>query len=232
MEKSRIKLTLKEVLKLLLLGLCVYAAMDCSHTSAVLGAASAFTAGKFIYFTFISLYLTIISTVLGYIVKTKAGKKLEAVYKDMLAVAFSLEGIVTVLFWSLYVTDRKLLLGKSVMNDSDSLFIEMSSHLFPIVLLLISQAEVRLRKERRCIYFIFGSGILYLLEITYFHKKDNKWPYPIFKDPQGSAFNYGPLKRILFIAASCLIGVAFYRSLISINDTIHQGYEESESNQI
>lgn len=121
MEKSRIKPTLKEVLKLLLLGFCVYAAMDCSHTSAVLGAASAFTAGKFISFTFLSLYLTIISTVLGYIVKTKAGKKLEAVYKDMLAVTFSLEGIVTVLFWSLYVTDS--LLGKSVLNDSDSLFI-------------------------------------------------------------------------------------------------------------
>lgn len=225
MEKRKIRSALKEVSKVVLLGLCVYATMDISLPPKIAEVMNKDSGGKFLYLTIITLYLTIISTVLGYISKTKVGKKLEEIYKDMLAVSFSLEGIVTTLFWTLYFINPTLLKGRKLYDQGirESFLTELSAHLFPIILLLICQTDVRLRKRRRCIYFIFGFGALYFLEICYFSTVNKKWVYPIFKQ-------MNKVQRTLFILVACLIGTGFYMGLLATNSLIHQKYEQANEN--
>ncbi|AFN82715.1 hypothetical protein EROM_030940 [Encephalitozoon romaleae SJ-2008] len=226
MEKRKTRSVLKEALKLVFLGFCVYATTDFSLPPEIVEMSNATSGGKFVYLTIITLYLTIISTVLGYISKTRVGKRLEEIYKDMLAVTFSLEGIVTTLFWSLYFINPTLLKNKSLYKRGirESFLTELSAHLFPIILLLICQADVRLQKRKRCIYFIFGFGALYFLEICYFSFVNNgKWAYPIFR-------KMGWVQRILFVLIACFIGTLFYMGLLATNSLIYQEYEQPNEN--
>ncbi|ADM11239.1 uncharacterized protein Eint_030950 [Encephalitozoon intestinalis ATCC 50506] len=220
MEKEKIKRMLKEILKVTLLGFCVYGTLDYALPEQVVQSINRTSGGKFVYLTVLSLYLTIITTVIGYLTRTKVGKSLETTYKDLLALSFSLEGIVTLLFWILYFINPTLLKSRKLYSEGiqESLLTELSQHLFPLLLLLICQIDVRLKKRKRCISFVFGFGILYFLETWYFYTVDGKWPYPIFK-------KMNTIGRILFIFMACLIGTGCYLGLLGVNDLVHGKYE-------
>ncbi|CAD26250.1 hypothetical protein [Encephalitozoon cuniculi GB-M1] len=223
MEKRRTRVILKEALKIAFLGLCIYGTLDYAFQKETIEMIRSNSGGKFLYLTFISLHLTIISTILGYLIEVGLGKRLEHIYKDLLALSFSLEGIVTILFWTLYWTKPTLLKNKTLYESGiqESFLTEISQHLIPLLLLLICQADVKLQRKKRCICFIFGFGTLYFLEIWYFStKNDKKWAYPMFN-------KMAMVYRILFIFAACLIGVASYMCLLEINSLAHQKHDRA-----
>lgn len=206
----------KEGTKLVFLGMCVYGATDYCLPKEY---ASCVKSGKrLLYLTNLSLYLTILTLVLSYMVKRFGMKRLNCLYRDVLALSFSLEGIVTSLFWALISIDPVLVKNKELYDKGVrvSLLTEVSQHVVPIVLLAIDQGDVKLRKRRQCIYSIFVFSLLYFLSIwLYSTRSGGRWVYPVLNKMNMAC-------RILFVTTAAVIGSLFYFCLLGINRLMYK----------
>lgn len=223
-EKGMTEKVLGEAMKLLLLGTSIYGSLDCALPKEVVSEMKESAGGRFIYLTSLSLYLTITSAILGYLTRIlgyltnlKSVKMLALVYRELLALSFSLEGIVTMMFWTLYSINPGFVRSKKLHSQGIriSLLTELSQHLFPLLLLLVCQAQTVIKKTRRCLYFLFAFGTGYFLNIWFFSTINGRWPYPFMNKISM------PL-RILVIAMGCLVGTVFCYVLLAINRLIHQ----------
>lgn len=214
MNKGMTKRVVMEIAKAGLLGLCIYGAIDCySVPKEYVALIRATPGGRMIYLTNLSLYLTILAVLVGYLVKFADARRLSCVYRDLLALSFSLEGVVTSMFWTLMSIDPTLVKNKKLHEEgiATSFVTEIAQHLAPLLLLSVDQVCVKLRKKRQCIYSIIGFSTLYFLAIWFFAtKNDGKWVYPIL-----NKVNMFP--RILFVSLGTCIGICFYFCLLRLN---------------
>lgn len=137
MSKEVMLIAMKEIIRLGLLGSCVYVSTDYAFPKSHMDYIKSLSGGRFLYLTNLGLYLTIFTVVLGYIVRLGNITGLESSYKVFLSSSFSLEGVLTIMFWTLLRIDPVLI--KNEESDDDSLrvsfLIDICQHLIPFILL-------------------------------------------------------------------------------------------------
>lgn len=217
MEGKTARNILKEVVKLGFWGMCIYGATDYSAPKEYIDKVNSVTGGRFLYLTNLALYLTILAVLFGYLVKVGGLRRLECFYKDLLALAFSVEGIVTSLYWALIAIDPVLVKDRELYERGIkiSLAKDLSQHVIPFLTLLIDQVDTRLRRKNQCVYLVLGFCAVYFLHIWFFSTKNgDKWVYPILNK---MTMPY----RIMFVMLGAFIGVIFYLGLIGMNSLTH-----------
>ncbi|KAM0672624.1 hypothetical protein CWI42_030980 [Ordospora colligata] len=214
MNEARPTRILKELTRILLLAACAYGTLDRALPEGFRNIAYAAPGARFIYLTNLSLYLTIASVVLGYTIRAlkATSARLCILYKDLIAVSFSIEGVVTSMFWTLYAINPMLLRSKVLLSKelSISLTTDICQHFLPFVLMFVEQSDTVLVKRKGCAYAILALGTLYLTGIWMYSSVYGVWAYPILRK-SGAAI------RIMLIYMGCILGVMFYMCLVRIN---------------
>lgn len=220
MEGKSARRVLRETARIAFLGLCMYGASDYAFAKEYIAHVQSLSGGRFLFLTNLSLYLTIVAVLVGYVVRIAGARRLECVCKDMLAVAFSLEGVVTALFWMLMLIDPMLVKNKEFYEKGLRIGIvkELSLHLFPLLLLTVDQADVRLRRRMQCIWMIFAFGVLYFMHIWFHAMRNSTWVYPIF-DKMNMPY------RMLFIFMAACVSTMFYFCLLGLNSLTHRSFK-------
>lgn len=146
---------------------------------------------EWLYFTHISLYLSLFTVTVGFI--HRFYKNLFPLYNTLIPIAMSFEFIVTFTFWILYAIDPALILNKfSLIPGNENPFIqELGQHLFPLVLLVVDQVGIDVKST----WFLFPLQILlllvWLLVIKMVGDVKGKFIYPWMNKPMP------PLQKML-----------------------------------
>lgn len=121
------------------------------------------------------------------------------------SLAFPIGMLCSIVFWSLYLIDRKLVFPV-ILDSIMPVWLNHALHTLPIVSLLI---EAYVTKHR---YTTFMKGALfnavflclYISWTLYIAYHTDNWVYPILK-------MLAPIYRAMFIATNCLLSVFMYR---------------------
>lgn len=208
--------TLNEVLKGVLLVLCVYGTTDYAQAKESVDLSNRLAGGNHIYLTHLSLYMTITTLALSYCVKHFKVSGIEEVYRDFLAVTLPMEGLVTTVFWMLNWIDPTMLKNRDlyIAGVRTPLIGELSLHLLPLILLLADQAGVHIQeKTRHYLIFVLFAAI-YFVVIHYFQQLNKCWVYP-FLD------NVSMPTRVALIAMVTLLVLAYYKLFLKLSTIIN-----------
>lgn len=168
-------------IKLILLGISVYALDPISSRIHKTPTSLATDIREYLYFTNISLVYTIFSVFLGFF--HKFNKKISKIYKFCVATALVLEFIVTITFWILYAINPALVKNKSdfIGTEGPSMIRELPKHLVPTAILILEQTDLYFsRKWCHRLFFIAFCFIYYIISEVY-TLLTAKFLYPFFK---------------------------------------------------
>ncbi|CAD26249.1 hypothetical protein [Encephalitozoon cuniculi GB-M1] len=216
MERFEYFPALREIFKGTLLILCIYATTDYAYPKEWADLANKLAGGNHIYFTRLSLYMTIMTLVLSYCVKYFGVSSIREVYRDSLSIALPMEGLVTTVFWILNTIDPTLLKDRELYMAGvrTPLVSELSLHLLPLVLLLIDQVGVNIYERKRH-YWVFGFfGVIYFGIIHHFQRINNSWVYPFL------GYVLLPM-RIILAAVATLLVMVYYRFFVGLSRFIN-----------
>ncbi|KAH9411755.1 FAR-17a/AIG1-like protein [Ordospora pajunii] len=171
---------LTEILKGVLLLLCVYGASDYSQTKESIDLSNRIAGGNHVYLTYISLYMTIITLFLSYLVKHFGFSSINGIYRDALAITLPIEALVTSVFWTLNSIDPTLLKDRDLyLAGIRTPFIsELSIHLVPMILLLADQFGAEIKHKNHHYHALIIIPLAYLFVIHYVYWANNYWIYP------------------------------------------------------
>lgn len=164
-----------------------------------------YTKNEFLHFTNISLIYTIFCVFIGLIKDWSPA--FNQLYKFILPTSIVLEMMVTLLFWSLFLINPGLVKCTSFRHDGSILSYsgEFPKHLFPLVILLMEQCGMDLRKawEHR-IFLIFFSIAYFILAETLIIRESN-YLYPFLR-------HFTLRGRTLFFTATMITSIVFYEA--------------------
>ncbi|KHN70083.1 hypothetical protein CWI42_030990 [Ordospora colligata] len=180
MASKRYFQMLTEILKGVLLLLCVYGASDYSQTKENIDLSNRIIGGNHVYLTYISLYMTIITLFLSYLVKHFGFSSIKSIYRDALAITLPIEALVTSVFWTLNAIDPTLLKDKDLYSAGirTPLISELSIHLVPMVLLLADQFGTEIKHKNHHYHALIIIPLVYLFIIHYVYWANSYWIYP------------------------------------------------------
>jgi hypothetical protein len=210
-EERTTKLT-KELVKMCLLILCVYATTEYAHPPESNELARKMAGANHIYLTHLGLYITIMTLSLSYCVRYLSMENLREIYRDSLSVAIPLEGFVVTVFWILHFINPTLLKNKELYcaGVRTPLMTEISLHLVPFILLLIDQNDVNLYYKTSHCMMLVGGAAGYFFVSYYFFLLNKCWAYP-FLDPMPM-----PL-RISVVAGLTAIVTLYYMLFLKLS---------------
>lgn len=206
----------KEMLKGALFLLCVYGTTDYAQAQENVALSNRLAGNKHIYLTHLSLYMTIATLVLSYLVKHFGMARVRELYRDALCLALPIEGLVTTAFWTLNYIDPMLLKNRDLYlaGVRTPLVGELSIHLLPLVLLLADQIGVDIQEQRRHYWIFASASILYFVIIYHFQRLNNCWLYP-FLDNMSMAL------RVASVAALTIAVVVYYKVFLRLSQIIN-----------
>jgi len=193
--------------KFLLLSVSVYSFEPLSNNFKPQISRIQYTKDDFLFFTNISLFYTTFCVIVGFL--KQLAPTLNKLHRFLLPTSIVLEMMVTTFFWILFLINPSLV--KKDFNKSGfsllSLYTEFPKHLFPLLILMIEQAGMKLERMWTHKLFFIGFGIFYgsLSEILII--SESNYLYPFFK-------KFSFKGRILFFVASILINFFFYEVLM------------------
>lgn len=169
----------------------------------------------FFYFTFQNVYLALIVAILGLLLRTTSGKIKERVFQiynaiTPVAIAFSIA--VTLGFWTMYFVNKRMVIYYkfTLPGNETYLLTELGQHLFPIILLLLEQYDVKLVKSSSQIIFMTLYLIYYCSAVEILKMKLGKYIYPGLK-----VFSENHLFPVFFFGLSMCFYL-IYRGFISL----------------
>ncbi|ELA42518.1 uncharacterized protein VICG_00270, partial [Vittaforma corneae ATCC 50505] len=151
---SKIKKRMIFMTKVILFIICCYAVTPYSNNPKQREYKHTYSDLKFLYFTNQSLYFTVLTVAVGFIYRLKP--RLFEFYNTLLPVALTFEIVVTGVFWSLYFVDKKLIVNTNFLKPGyeTPILTELGLHLFPLILLILDQVDVKLRQTRLQSWFM------------------------------------------------------------------------------
>lgn len=199
-----------EVLKKILFIICIYAATPFSVNINQRNYIYTYSKLTWVFLSNLSLYLTIFTVSIYYIYRYfNKNIKLRKLLNNILPTVLTFEIIVTLIFWTLYFYDEKLLINKKFLQPgfTTPLLSQLGIHLFPFVLLFFVQNDIKINKTKEQQIVFFGTLLSWLTALIYFGESKGKYAYPIF--------NY--LRRnILTFQVSILFVIIFFYMIHSI----------------
>lgn len=228
MERTRHLSTTREIFKSILFLMCIYGTTDYAQAQENVDLSNKLAGRNHIYFTHLSLYMTIMTLFLSYLVKHFGISSVMEIYRDSLSVTLPMEGLVTTMFWVLNIIDPTLLKNRDLYlaGVRTPVMGELSIHLLPLILLLADQVGVGIHERRRH-YWMFGFfSVLYFMTIYYCQKLNRCWAYP-FLDEMPMVMRVG-----LFGLLTLLV-IAYYKIFLHVsrivNLTVFGGHEDMKS---
>lgn len=210
-------------IKLILLSLCIYATTSYSVNPKQNEISDTFSNMKYIYFTNISLYLTIIASLISF--GALFTKHLEIVARELVTLVLTTNSITVTVFWTLYFTSPGLIINKRHLEPGCETYIltELSLHLFPFILSVGELLTIRLKKTKLHYLGFLGCVIAYgvFIHITA-HFKDGKFPY-------GFLNKMSLINRIMFLAGMYGCCLVFYNLFMLISGYVHKEDDIEES---
>lgn len=194
----------------ILLLLCIYGATDFSINPKQKENKDVYYDLRFFYFTNISLYCTIITSIISIIHRSSA--RLSGLLHFMLSTSPIFNSVTASTFWTLYFIDKKMIVSKKSLEPGCETYIltELSIHLFPIILSFLEQIDVRLTKSN-AYYGLFAIIVVLYATLTYIlNAIVGKFLYPFLE-------NISTPKRMLFFITIFCLCMLFYNMLIFIN---------------
>lgn len=166
---------------------------------------------KYLLFTKISLFLTVMASISGIINRLTGNYHF---IKDFfLPISFSFEFIVTLVYWILYLINKKLIVDSNTLipGNETTLLSRLSSHIFPMILVCLEYIDFSPNKNEYHIIFFGIFGILYYILVTVYALWFGKYIYP-FLD------NLNTIQRVLFFLIISVLGLIVYYVQFKIFD--------------
>lgn len=173
---------------------CIYALTPFSRNPNVIKYKNLYDNMKFLFITYIALYISIVNGCLTnyyrYFYKKKKNNQIdeydqsEQMYRVTnfsIIFSFTFNILVSVVFWTLYFINKKLIVNKNslIPGCETYLLTELSEHLFPLILSFLEQIDFKLRKTRAIKISIFFALLLWtvLVHIAKRYKKQFLYPF-------------------------------------------------------
>ncbi|KAM0681446.1 hypothetical protein GINT2_000648 [Glugoides intestinalis] len=166
---------------------------------------------KFLLFTKISLFLTIISAISGVIHRLTGNYHF--IENFFLPISFTFEFIVTTVYWALFMIDKRLIVDKNTLKPGceTPLLSTFSSHVFPLILAYIDRIDFKMKPKDYHIIFFILFGVFYYICVTLYASYFGTYIYP-FLDKLGC------YQRISFFIGIAIVGICFYKLQIRLVD--------------
>ncbi|KAI5149193.1 hypothetical protein ENBRE01_0754 [Enteropsectra breve] len=215
-----------ELAKLGMFGLGIYALTPYSVNPNQRKTITAYDSYHYVYWTFITLYLTIAAYSICLIARKY--KRISRVATHLLTMSAVLNGITTATFWTLYFIDKEFIVGKAARGAGNETYLitELSLHLFPVLLTWLEQIAHRIVYNKNYIYALVGITLAYASLVHSFKSfvvEGKVYVYPFLN----IASNFHIL---CFWCGVFLLGVLFYSILLRLNKNIHQVRQPSVYN--
>ena len=210
MHKINMKKACLESVKIVLLCLCIFACTDFSVNPKQKEIKRPYDDMEYLFFTNISLYATVLTSVVGIVYRLT--DRLKRLFEVLLSLSPVCNSVTTVVFWGLYFTKRSHIKAEEhlVPGYETWLITELSLHLFPVVLSYLEQIDVELVFSK--IYYLVFVGIIIVWGTAVHIAKEYKGVFLY-----GFLNKYNIFERLLFflsVFGACLF---FYHMLILIN---------------
>lgn len=217
MTRERYFSATREVFKGVLFVLCIYGTTDYAQAKENVDLSNRLAGRNHIYFTHLSLYMTIVTLLLSYLVKHFGISSMREIYRDTLSITMPIECLVTTIFWILNCIDPTLLKNRELYlaGVRTPLISELSLHLLPLVLLLSDQIGVKVYERKRHYWMFVSISSIYFLTIYYFHLLNKCWVYP-FLD------NMSMASRVALFAVSTLLVILYYKMCLRLSQLINK----------
>lgn len=179
------------VLEWSLFGLCFYTATPYAKNPKLEAYPHLYSDLKHLYFTNISLYLTLITVVIGGICKYR--RKFSHLYNILLPMSFTLEIVVTSVFWGLYLINPELIKNKLSLEPGfeTPIIEEIGTHLFPPFLLFLNQLDMIVIYHKMQSIAIISFCITWYGIISIVAHQRGKYIYPFMNKITNDALRFG-----------------------------------------
>ncbi|KAI8067683.1 FAR-17a/AIG1-like protein [Gilbertella persicaria] len=120
------------------------------------------------------------------------------IHEAVTNIATPLEGVISVLYWSMMLLDPHLLIPEDI--PGIPLFLDFTLHLFPAVFLWIDflAFDVEFKRSNRHVGVIYGFAAFYYVWSWYCQSVNGYWPYPFL-----GSFTLG-MRTAFFVGAGIL----------------------------
>lgn len=210
------KQTLLKLLKFGLFVLCIYSVTRFGENPNQRECCHMYSGFYYLYFTFQNVYLATFTAILGFVYRhssEKIRKTVFSAYNTVLPVSTVLSFGVTVVFWSLFFYDKKLIIFWKYTEPGYETYMltELGQHLFPLLLLFLEQIDIKITQTPYQVYFMMLYLITYGIVIKIFAMNLGKYIYP------GLRFiGNNSLLGAFFIFTIMMIYYMIYRLFISL----------------
>lgn len=162
-----------------------------------------YSSHKYILFTKISLFLTLMSALSGIIHRLTGNYSFMRDF--LLPISFTFEFIVTSVYWTLFVIDKRLIINsESLKSGLETPMISMlASHIFPMVLSCIEHLDFTSRVNSYHMIFFAIFAILYYMVVTAYASYFGKYIYPFLDKLNG-------WQKMLFFVGIFIVGSGVY----------------------
>lgn len=136
-----------------------------------------------------------------------------------------MEGLISVMYWSLMFMDPKFLIPEDIPRIP--IILDMTLHLFPAVFLWIDFLvfEVQFKRSNSHVKVIYGFAVFYYVWSWYCFSQNGYWAYPFLGD-----FNL-PL-RTAFFAGSGIFCSIMYEIGAVIHSKIHSSAQQKQQQKL
>lgn len=169
------------------------------------GLKDVYSGHKYLYFTNISAYFTLMAYLAG--IMYRSTDRIYSTYNLLLQMALSLETVTVVVFWCLYLVDKRLIKHpKSFIPGCETPILEeLSAHVFPFVLVLIEQHDVPITRSQYLGPFIISIAATYYVATRVYAHYLGEYIYSFL----GSMSESG---RMLFFVSTAVILLMVYNA--------------------
>lgn len=201
----------KELLKITLLSLCMYAATDYAHPPELNKLKETLTGKNLIYLTHWGLYLTILTIFMGYTANSFSNRKLLLIYKNLLSITIPIEIFITSTYWGMYFIDPVLLRNKDLhaAGVKTSMLTDISLHLIPLVLLVLDQTKIKTEEQNHHYLLLCAIGACFFAFSHYCSIMNGSWPCSFLNEISKEY-------RTILIIVSMLIILIYYKLYFKI----------------
>lgn len=208
---------LRLILRLFLFYLCLYAICGFPESiSSLLAFDRAFEDGKPFCLTYICIYYAMLTCAFG--IFCRAWKHRPGSYYFMLSTALSLNCTENLMFITLLIYEKRAALSKQFLADEyEASAVEgLLLRIFPLLLLLLEQGGVRIRKTTNPLAFFFAFFSVFYLTVLFSKTAGRGYMASIMQLTSTPA-------AIFFIIALTCITMVFYSGLIATNRIAYPG---------
>ncbi|KAM0674271.1 hypothetical protein GVAV_002347 [Gurleya vavrai] len=164
---------------------CIYGTSDSNYPQEYRDMLHKTVTFKFQYLTIIGLYITLLTLFLCLIHQSlvrffnKSISFLSNITNFLQSVILPIEILITLVFWSLFIYNPKLIVCEIVYEKCGLNFLNnLCMHFVPFLLLSIEFFSAKLKRSNFHVLFLLVFGFLYYLFVKDIATREKKWPYP------------------------------------------------------